>query len=181
MEIDKKQLNIAKNYAKAFYKICITQNCIDKLYQELKDVAETIEKSTDFKTFLENPLISTNDKKEMIYKIFGKDFDLQIINFLNLLTDNKRLSLINTIISEYKELYEENKNIVRVKIISVILPNRESKDKLENILKNKLNKEIIFEYETDRNIIGGLIIKIGNSIIDLSLHKKIENMEKKVV
>ncbi len=181
MDIDKKQLNIAKNYSEALLKIGKEQDDAEKLYNQLGDVVSTINNSDDLKKFLMNPLISENDKKEIIYKVFGKDFDLQIINLLNLLADNKRLSLIPTVYYTYEKEYEEYKNILEINIISAVTPNNSSKTRLKNILEKKLNKQIIFNYEINENILGGLIIKIGDKIIDLSLAKKIKDLEKQLI
>ena len=181
MDIDKKQLNIAKNYSEALLKIGKEQNDTEKLYSQLGDVVSTVNNSEDLKRFLMNPLISENDKKEIIYKVFGKNFDLQIINLLNLLADNKRLSLIPTVYYAYEKAYEKFKNISEVTVVSAVIPDSNSKTRLKNILEKKLNKQIIFNYEIDKDILGGLIIKIGDKIIDLSLTKKIKDMEKQLI
>ena len=164
MEIDKKQLNIARNYAEALFKIGKEQNDNEKLFSQLKDVVETIDKSDDLKTYFENPLISANDKKEIIYKVFGKDFDLQIINLLNLLADNKRLKLIGTVLYCYENHYETQNNISKVTVISAVDINEETKNRLKEKLENKLSKKIVPEYKTDKAILGGLIIKIQDKI-----------------
>ena len=181
MVIDKKQLNIAKNYAEALFKIGKEQNDSEKLYSQLNNVVKIIDNSNDLKTFFENPLIGSNDKKEIIYKVFGKDFDLQIINLLNLLADNKRLKLIGTVFYCYENCYEVQNNISKVTIISAIKINEETKNKLQEKLENKLSRKIIPEYQTDKTIIGGLIIKIQDKIIDLSISKKIKDMEKQLI
>lgn len=181
MEIDKRQLNIAKNYAEALFKIGIEQNDSEKLYSQLKNIVEIIDNSNDLKTYFENPLINANDKKEIIYKIFGKDFDLQIINLLNLLADNKRLKLIRTVFYCYENCYEIQNNISKVTIISAIKIKEETKNRLQEKLENRLGKRIIPEYKTDKAIMGGLVIKIQDKIIDLSISKKIKDMEKQLI
>ena len=181
MEIDKKQLNISKNYAEALFRIGKEQNDNEKLYSQLADVVKIIDNSNDLKTYFENPLISANDKKEIIYKVLGKDFDLQIINLLNLLADNKRLKLIGTVFYCYENLYEKQNDISKITVVSAIEMNEETKSRLKEKLENKLNKKIVPEYKTDKAIIGGLVIKIQDKIIDLSINKKIKDMEKQLI
>lgn len=180
MKIDKKQLKIARNYSDALLKIGIDQNDAEKLYTQLGDVIYIVNTSADLKQFLENPLISSNDKKEIIYKVFGESFDLQIINLLNLLADNKRLKLLETVHYCYEKDYELYQGISRVEITSAVEMNKESKVRLNKLLKAKLGNNIIPEYKIDFDIIGGLIIKIQDKIIDLSLNKKIRDMEKQL-
>ena len=181
MNIDRKQLKIAKKYAEALFKIGKEQNSTDKFYKQLKNVSEIIKKSEDLKTFFESPLINANDKKEIIYKIFGKDFDLQIINILNLLADNKRMEFIYTTYYCYEKLYEKSIDIKRITVTSAIELNSDSKKRLEKIIKNKTGSEIISSYKIKKEIIGGLIIKIDGKIIDLSLVSKLNDMEKQLI
>ena len=181
MNIDKKQLKIAKNYAEALFKIGKEQNSADKLYSQLKNVIEIIRNSNELKGFFENPLISSNDKKEIIYKIFGKDFDLQIINILNLLADNKRMELIGTVYYCFEGLYENMSNIKRVSVTSAIELSSDNKNRLEKILEIKTGSKILPTYKIKKEIVGGLIIKIGDKKIDLSLASKISNMEKQLI
>ena len=181
MNIDKKQLKIAKNYAEALFKIGKEQNSAAKFYEQLKDVSAIIKNSNDLKTFFENPLVSANDKKEIIYKIFGENFDLQIINILNILADNKRMGLIDTIYYCFENLYEKDNDIRRIIVTSAIELNTESKKRLEKIMETKTGSNIIPSYRIKKDIIGGLLIKTGDKIIDLSLAKKIKEMEKQLI
>ena len=181
MAIDKKQLKTAKNYSEALFQIGSAQNDVEKLYNQFKNITEILKSSEQLKDFLENPLVSANDKKEIIYKIFGKDFDLQLINIMNLLADNKRFELLETVLYCFEELYEQKNNISKISVISAVEINGNSKKRLENILSQKTGKNIIPEYLIKEDIIGGIIIKINDKIIDLSLAKKIENMERQII
>lgn len=177
MNINKKQLKIANNYANALFRIGKEQNSIDKLYKQLKEIVNVIENSDDLKQFFKNPLISANDKKEIIYKVFGKKFDLQIINLLNILSDNKKLNLIETIDYCFEKLYEKSNEILKVNVISAVEMNTESKNRLTKILEKKSKCKIFPEYEIKNDILGGLIIKFNDKVIDLSLSSKIRGMK----
>lgn len=181
MEINIKQLNLAKNYANAFFKIAQQFNCAEKFYSELKSVVEVLKNSPDLKTYMNNPLISVNDKKDVVYKVFGKDFDIQIINLLNLLVDNKRFDIVEAVMVSYSQLYEENAGVIKIDVFSVIDLNEETKSRLVEKLERKLNKKVYANYMKDENILGGLVIKIGDKVIDLSLSSKITNMEKQLI
>ena len=181
MNIEKRELNIAKNYAKALLKITKVQNSSEEIYSQMKELVEIINKSNELKSFLENPLVSSDDKKDIIYKVFGKDFDLQIINLLNLLADNKRLHLTETILYCYEKLYEKINSISKVTIISAVDIPENSKKRLKSVLEQKLKGDIIPNYQINNDIIGGLVIKIEDKVVDLSLKSKIKNMEKQLI
>ena len=181
MYIDKKNLKIADNYAKALLKAGKELGLCEKLYKDFKEVIEITESSKDLKSFIENPLISSADKKEIIYKVFGKDFDLQIINLLNLLVDGNRTPLIDTVFYCFEKMYENENSILKAEIISAVEINEKNKARLYEVLKKKSGCEIIPEYKTDETILGGLIIKIRDKQIDLSLNSKFKNMEKQLI
>ena len=181
MAIDKKQLKTAKNYSEALFQIGSVQNDVEKLYTQLKNITEILNSSSELKTFLESPLVSANDKKEIIYKVFGKDFDLQLINLMNLLADNKRFALLETVLNCFEKLYEQKNNISKISVISATEINENSKKRLETVLSQKTGKNIIPQYRIKEDIIGGIIIKINDKIIDLSLDKKIKNMERQII
>lgn len=181
MNIDKKQLKTAKNYANALFKIGLEQNDVESLYSQFKNIVEIINNSSELKSFLENPLVSHNDKKEIIYKVFGKNFDLQLINLMNVLADNKRFSALETIFYCFEKKYEQKNDISRIEIISATEMNDETKDRLIKVLNKKLGRQIIPNYLVNQDIIGGLIIKISDKIIDLSLNKKIKDMERQII
>ena len=181
MNINKKALNIAKNYANAVLNIAKSQKTEKKIFEQLINVSKIINSSEDLKLFMENPLISSGDKKDVIFKVFGKNFDLQIINLLNILADNKRLELFDTVLYCYEDLYEKEENISKVTIISAVEMNEATKLRLENVLSKKLNAKIMPEYKIKSDIIGGLVINIKDTIIDLSLKEKIKKMEKQLI
>lgn len=180
MKIDKKQLTAAKNYSNALLKITEGQHRAEILYQDFLSVIKILQNSEDLYDFIINPLVSDNDKKEIIYKVFGEDIDLQLINLMNLLVDNKRFSLIETVFYCFEREYENIKDLSKVTIFSAMEINDERKNKILSILENKLSKKFIPEYIIDKKIIGGLIIKIQDKIIDLSLKTKINDMKKQL-
>lgn len=180
MKTDKKYLTTAKNYSNALIKIAKEQNRAEILYQNFLSVIQIFQKSKDLYEFLVNPLVSDNDKKEIIYKVFKDEADLQLINLMNLLIDNKRFTLIETVFYCFEKEYEVFKNLSKITVISAIELSEESKNRLMEILEKKLGEKVIPEYSTDKKIVGGLIIKMQDRIIDLSIHTKIKNMEKQL-
>lgn len=174
--IDIKNLKVAKKYTQALVEV--TTNSIDKTYEDLTLVKEVIFDNQEFKTFFLHPVISLKDKKETIKESLGKNIDEKVLNFLETLLDENRLNIFNTIFELFKVKMDEIKNKQKIDVISAIDLDDEDKQNLINKLNEKLSKEVILDCQKDENIIGGLVLKLNDKIVDLSLKTKFNNLKK---
>ena len=174
--IDIKNLKVAKKYTQALVEV--TTNSIDKTYEDLTLVKEVIFDNQEFKTFFLHPVISLKDKKETIKESLGKNIDEKVLNFLETLLDENRLNIFNTIFELFKVKMDEIKNKQKINVISAIDLDDEDKQNLINKLNEKLSKEVILDCQKDENIIGGLVLKLNDKIVDLSLKTKFNNLKK---
>ena len=174
--IDIKNLKVAKKYTQALVEV--TTNSIDKTYEDLTLVKEVIFDNQEFKTFFLHPVISLKDKKETIKESLGKNIDEKVLNFLETLLDENRLNIFNTIFELFKVKMDEIKNKQKINVISAIDLDDEDKQNLINKLNEKLSKEVILDCQKDESIIGGLVLKLNDKIVDLSLKTKFNNLKK---
>ncbi len=167
----------AKRYSDALLEL--SQDS-DKIRKELEEIVDTLSSSQDLKDFMSNPVISIEDKKSVIEKIFAGKIDKTLLNFLKLLVDKDRFNLIDEILDSYSKDVDKQKNIQKVSVISAIELDEELKSKLINKLAQKLNKNIELETQLDKDIIAGLVIKTEDNVIDMSLKHKFEEMKKEI-
>lgn len=167
----------AKRYSDAL--LDLSQDS-DKIRKELEEIVDTLSSSQDLKDFMSNPVISIEDKKSVIEKIFAGKIDKTLLNFLKLLVDKDRFNLIDEILESYSKDVDKQKNIQKVSVISAIELDEELKSKLINKLAQKLNKNIELETQLDKDIIAGLVIKTEDNVIDMSLKHKFEEMKKEI-
>lgn len=167
----------AKRYSDALLEL--SQDS-DKIRKELEEIVDTLSSSQNLKDFMSNPVISIEDKKSVIEKIFAGKIDKTLLNFLKLLVDKDRFNLIDEILESYSKDVDKQKNIQKVSVISAIELDEELKSKLINKLAQKLNKNIELETQLDKDIIAGLVIKTEDNVIDMSLKHKFEEMKKEI-
>ena len=167
----------AKRYSDALLEL--SQDS-DKIRKGLEEIVDTLSSSQDLKDFMSNPVISIEDKKSVIEKIFAGKIDKTLLNFLKLLVDKDRFNLIDEILESYSKDVDKQKNIQKVSVISAIELDEELKSKLINKLAQKLNKNIELETQLDKDIIAGLVIKTEDNVIDMSLKHKFEEMKKEI-
>lgn len=150
----------------------------DKVLDELKLVSEVIKNSKDLSETLKNPAISKQTKFEILEEVFKTRIDEKILNFLKVLLDKDKFGEFDEIYAAYLQMYDDIKNIKRVKVVSAIDLSDNWKTKITEKLNQKFQKTVIASWETDEKIIGGLVIKSEDEIFDASLKNKLYKLSK---
>lgn len=168
---------IEKRYAEALIKISAEQNSIDKIQDELNKVNELIESDAELKKFINNPTINSNDKKAVIEKIFNKQLDKDAISFLKLLIDKSRIKNLSGIVSEYTALADEMRNCLNVEVTTAVDIDKVQLSEIGQKFKKKYNsKDVKVKHIIDPSIIGGVIVKIGDKMVDSSIKGRLDGM-----
>ncbi len=145
---------------------------------DLLTVNEAINSSKDFELTMLNPSISLQTKYEIIDEIFKKDLNEKVLNFIKILVEKNRFNEFEQIIQAYSNEQDELNNIKRVEVVSAVELSENQKQKTIEKLQTRLQKEVKVNWTLDTNIIGGLIIKIDDDIIDTSLKNKLDKLSK---
>ncbi len=172
----------AKNYANALKKLA--QDGVlsyDDILTNLENIVTICDESNELQNVLNNPAISDEIKYSIVDEVFSKDVDEKIINFLKILLEKKRFGELIGVLEAYRNELDEIKNIQRVMVTSAVPLKDEYKTRLAEKLQNKLNKKIVANWSVDEEIIGGLVVKINDDIIDSSLKNKLENLSKNII
>ncbi len=179
---DKQISTSAKNYADSLVQVGKDGvMSYDAILNDLNTIKEITASSDELVKVMENPAISINSKNEIIDSVFSNQISDKIINFLKILIDKKRFNELNQIISAYSNEVDNISNIKRVEVISAVEITDDRKQRLIEKLQNKLQKNVIVNLATDNEIIGGLVIKIDDDVIDNSLKNKLENLSKNII
>lgn len=167
---------VGRRYSKAIFDIAEEKNQVKEVYELLNSVMVLYKTDKDFKMFVTNPLIESQEKKNVLKEIFGEDNDN--INILLYILDKNRINCIKYIVSEYLKIYYRKNKILDVKATFTRELTDEQKKKLIEKLSQKTGKEINLEIQVDKNILGGGILKIGDKIIDGSIKRELDNWKK---
>lgn len=179
--VSTKNILIAERYADALVNIskdgALT---FDKISKDLNLIKDILSQSKDLEEFLTNPLISIEDKKGIIDKVFSGEVDVLIVNFLKVLVDKSRFLSFGEILESYNKALDDINNIKRINVTSAVKMSDEAQARLKDKLETKLKKKVILDLEISKDIIAGLVIKIGDNIIDMSLKHKLEDLSKSI-
>ncbi len=172
----------AQNYADSLIKV--GQDGVmsfDNILKDLNTIKEIISSSQELGSVMENPAISGKTKDEILNNVFSNQINEKLINFLKVLLDKKRFNELDEIIDAYSVKVDEIHNIKRVEVISAVEVSNDRRKRLIEKLQNKLQKTVIANWQIDKDIIGGLVIKINDDVIDNSLKNKLENLSKNII
>ena len=178
--VDIKNLKAAKKYSSALFQSAMRLNSVDKVYNDIVFIAETINTNEQLKNALLNPVVAISDKKDIVNRLFSIHIEKITLNFTYLIIENNRLECLNEIINCYNQLNNNFNNVITPVITSAIELDEEQKNRIITKLEGKTKKAVIPEYVVNSEIIGGIIIEIGDKTIDLSIKTKFENMRKQL-
>jgi F-type H+-transporting ATPase subunit delta len=172
---------IAQRYAEALVEIARDGKLtFEKTSKDLNLINEILMQSKDLNAVLINPIISIEDKKEIIDKVFSGEIDLLTINFLKLLTDKNKFDIFNDVLEAYNKSMDSINNIKRVSVTSAVTMNEDAKSRLKQKLEEKLKANVVIDLNINKDIIAGLVIKIDDNVIDMSLKHKLEDLSKSI-
>ena len=126
--------------------------------------------------FHENPVLSRQDVVTVLVDIFDESISDTSKKLLEILSENKRLNLLETIYIIYQELLEEHKEQKSVEVFVAVDPGEEAKQNIEDKLKSTYGKDANIYFSKDPSMMGGLSIKIGDETLDLSIKGKVKKL-----
>ncbi|MFN8674497.1 MAG: F0F1 ATP synthase subunit delta [Candidatus Sericytochromatia bacterium] len=169
---------VSERYAQALFELTKDSNLTEQTQEELRDIAKVIKNNKELSELLFHPIISKSDKKEILEKLLKDKVSSTTLNFLLLLVDKKREGLIE----EISELFDKMVNNLHSKVVAQVYTaievQREDLDSLKNRLEEYLNKNVEMKAYVDDSIMGGVLVKIGDRVIDGTLKTKFENMSR---
>lgn len=168
---------LAIKYAQAIYELAAETNLLDQVEMELKLVDSTINEYSDLATIIYHPRVLVQTKKETLTKIFGQDVSDVVLKFLMLLVDKRREMALPEIIREFVKLANNARNIVEAQVTTAMPLDSAQETALINKLSLVTGKAIILKKQIDKTIIGGVIVQIGDKLIDGSIARQLQMLK----
>ena len=166
---------LARPYAKALFASALESKNIDEMASEIKTMA-LASKSDGVINTIENPVLSRQDVVTVLVDLFDESISDTSKKLLEILSENKRLNLLETIYIIYQELLEEHKEQKSVEVFVAVDLGEEAKQNIEDKLKSTYGKDANIYFSNDPSMMGGLSIKIGDETLDLSIKGKVKKL-----
>ena len=172
-----KNLAIARRYAKALLLIGKEDGKTETYRKELSDFSELIEREKSLGEAINNPLYNADERKKVLATILEKLSLSGIMkSFLTLLFDKGRFIYLSDINDFFQRLADELKGITRASLVSATELSSETVERIRSTLAERTGKDIILEIEQDPGLIGGIVTRLGDLVLDGSIKTQLLNM-----
>lgn len=169
---------VAKRYAQALLQIAQEKDTMDLYEKEINDLLASINADEHLKHIWFSERITTTDKREVIQQVFRGKVSQIIINFLMVLIDKNREAILPDIFTEYKKLADISRNIIDAEVRSTVTLTDKDYKELEAKLSAMSGKNVRLRVVIDPSLIGGLVVRIGDKVIDGSVVKRLAIMKR---
>jgi F-type H+-transporting ATPase subunit delta len=169
---------LVSRYAKALFDLAREQDSLGQAEKEVLTLQTLLSTSEDALRMLNNPLLSRAEQAQAVSAILKHIGITQLVkNFCLVLAENRRLPLLPAVIDQFLTLLSENRGEITAEVISAIALQEQQLTAIKSSLKESLRHDIRLKSSVDASILGGLIVKIGSTMVDDSLASKLERLK----
>ena len=173
---------IARRYAQAFFEVAREDNRYEEYYGELRNFSALLEESKSLREFLANPIFDRADKKAVTDSILGRiKMSGMTASFLRLLVDKRRIGILAEITDRYREFMDTALGRARVQVKTAFPLTGELSAGLQKGLETMTGKNIEITIEEDASLLGGVVVRIGDTLYDGSIRTQLNNMRSLLV
>ena len=167
-------------YAQAVFNVARAENMVDQVEDELRQLKDEITNNLELKKNLTDPSIENYEKIKVMLEILGDDGSKAIKSFAAMMVILDAIDSFEQTYKDFVELANQLKRQVSIEVISVIELDKKILNEIKENVDKKTGLDVRIKNVLDKNIIGGLVIKIGDKVIDLSIKDKLEDLKNKL-
>ena len=167
-------------YAQAVFNVARAENMVDQVEDELRQLKDEITNNLELKKNLTDPSIENYEKIKVMLEILGDDGSKAIKSFAAMMVILDAIDSFEQTYKDFVELTNQLKRQVSIEVLSVIELDKEILNEIKENVDKKTGLDVRIKNVLDKNIIGGIVIKIGDKVIDLSIKDKLEDLKNKL-
>ena len=168
----------AKRYARAVFELALQGDQLDRWADDLRLINETLQ-SQELRTFLEHAKMPMSRKADTIGQVFS-DVDTGVRNLLSLLVSRGLVELFFEVDKEYRRLVDEFRGREQVEVLSAVPLDEPETQRIAGFVTDLVRKEVVVDSRVDPSILGGLVLKVGDKLIDGSTRTRLEELGKRL-
>ena len=170
---------IAQVYARALFEVASEQDTLDEIHDQLGVFTDAIDQNRQLQQFFFSPYFSATEKKEGLHRaVQGADPALN--NFLEALIERHRMPAIFRIRTEYNVLWDDARRLLPVQITSAIALGEDEVKNLGERIGRQVDRQVQVSADVDPDILGGVVLRVGNVVLDASIRNRLEQLRKQV-
>jgi F-type H+-transporting ATPase subunit delta len=170
---------IAEVYSRALFEVAKEQGKLDEVREQLGQFADAVAEQRDLQVFFFSPYFSAEEKKEGLSKTV-EGADEIVMNTLQLLIDKHRMPALFRIRRQLDKLWEEENRLLPVQLTSAIELDEGTVKQVRDAIAEQTDRRIDLKTHVDPDILGGIVLRVGNSILDASIRNRLEQLRRQV-
>jgi F-type H+-transporting ATPase subunit delta len=170
---------IAQVYSRSLFDVAKEHGKLDRIRDELAAFADALAENRELSVFFFSPYFSTQEKEEGLSRAVV-DADPRLVNFIRVLIENHRLPLIHRIRRQFEVLWDHENRRLPVEVTSAVELDRSVIEALEARILEQTGQNVELASIVDPDILGGIVLRVGNSILDASVRHRLDQLRKEV-
>jgi len=175
-------LSTGNSYSQALFELASENKLINDIEQQVSSILKLISISNDFKDLIKDPTNKIEDQLKIINKISDQfKFNELLKKFLGFIVSKRRFFYVEKILNDFLNICSNSRGEIQAELSSAKQLNESEVNNIKNELSNTFGSNIKLNHRYDPSLIGGLIIKVGSTMIDTSIKNKLQKIEKKMI
>jgi len=170
---------IAAVYARSLFEVAKDQDKLDLVRDQLGAFADALHETRDLQVFFFSPYFSTAEKEDGLDRVVS-DADPAVLNFLKLLIEKHRMPVVFRIRATYDALWEDENKLLPVQITSAVELDKQVVSQLGDRIAEQTDRKVDISADVDPDIVGGIVVRVGNSVLDASVRNRLEQLRRQV-
>src|SRR3954469_9193057 len=170
---------IATVYARSLFEVAQEQDKLDLIRDQLGAFADALDETRELQVFFFSPYFSTEEKADGLDKAIS-DADPVFVNFLKLLIENHRMPVIFRVRRGYEDLWEDENKLLPVQITSAVGLDPDTVKQIGDQIAEQTDRRVDLSASVEPDILGGIVVRVGNSVLDASVRNRPEQLRKQV-
>jgi ATP synthase F1 delta subunit len=170
---------IARVYADALFEVAKEKGNLDVIREQLGQVADVLDRERELAVFFFSPYFSSAEKRNGIERAIA-GAEPELTNFLDLLVEKHRMPVIFRIRRRFDELWAEENKRLEVTLTSAVELDPEVVERVGAEIERQTDRTVELRSRVDENVLGGLVLQVGNMVLDASIRNRLEKLRKEV-
>ena len=170
---------IASVYGRSLFEVARDHGNLDLVREQLGQVADAVESDQQLQVFFFSPYFSTQEKKDGLRRAIT-DADPVVINFLELLIENHRMPALFRIRRVFERLWQEENRLLPVSVTSAVPLDETTVRQIGDRIAQQTGRRVDLTARVEPDILGGIIVRVGNSVLDASIRHRLDKLRRQV-
>ncbi len=170
---------IAQVYARSLFEVAKERGVLDQVREQLGQFADALSENRDLAVFFFSPYFSTDEKKDGLKRAL-KDAEPTFMSFLEALAERHRMPVIFRIRTRYQAYWDEENKLLPVEVTSAIGLDESTVRSIGERIREQTGRKVELSSNVDPDILGGIVLRVGNFILDASIRNRLNQLRKQV-